>query len=80
MIIQAPEMYGNGKRRTTHRLFDHLINNCGFKNDADIAKKLKTTAPIISRTRVGYFKVGPTMILAVYDATDMSIEEIRGLL
>jgi hypothetical protein len=63
-----------------HKLFDHLLDNCGFKNDADIAAKLNATAPSISRIRHKGYKVGPTMILAIYDATDLSIEQIRELL
>jgi len=86
MIIQAPEMTQiklNRRNRvnfTPHKLFDYLIDHCGFKNDADIAHKLKTGAPVVSRMRQKVFKVGPTMILAVYDATDLSIEQIRELL
>jgi hypothetical protein len=86
MIIQAPEMTQTKPDRksranfTPHKLFDYLIDHCGFKNDADIAHKLKTGAPVVSRTRQKVFKVGPTMILAVYDATDLSIEQIRELL
>ena len=62
-----------------HKLFDYLIDHCGFKNDADIAARLNATAPAISRTRQKIFKVGPTMILAIYDETDLSIEQIREL-
>ena len=86
MIIQAPKMTQTKLDRksranfTPHKLFDYLIDHCGFKNDADIAYKLKTGAPVVSRMRQKVFKVGPTMILAVYDATDLSIEQIRELL
>jgi len=86
MIIQAPEMKQEKLDRKSrakfkpHRLFDYLIDNYGFKNDADIAHKLNTRAPVVSRMRHEIFKVGPTMILAVYDATDLTIEQIRELL
>jgi hypothetical protein len=86
MIVQAEEMQQPKSDRRSragfkpHKLFDHLIDSCGFKNDADIAVKLKATAPAVSRIRHKNFKVGPTMILAVYDATDLSIEQIRELL
>jgi hypothetical protein len=86
MIVQADEMKQEKFDRKSragfkpHKLFDYLIDNCGFKNDADIAARLKTSAPAVSRTRQKVFKVGPTMILAIYDATDLSIEQIRELL
>ena len=86
MIVQADEMKQEKFDRKAragfkpHKLFDYLIDNCGFKNDADIAERLKTSAPAVSRTRQKVFKVGPTMILAIYDVTDLSIEQIRELL
>ena len=86
MIVQAEEMTQIKLNRRSragfkpHKLFDYLIDHCGFKNDADIAHKLKTGAPVVSRMRQKVFKVGPTMILAIYDATDLSIEQIRELL
>ena len=85
MIVQAEEMKQEKFDRKAragfkpHKLFDYLIDHCGFKNDADIAARLKSTAPAISRTRQKVFKVGPTLILAVYDETDLSIEQIREL-
>jgi len=88
MIIQAPEMREVKKKtvqmdRCTyrpHKLFDFLILECGFETDFHIAKKLKTAPSSISRIRHGRFKVGPTMILAIYDETDLTIEDIRELL
>ncbi len=88
MIVQAPEMREVKKKtvqmdRCTyrpHKLFDFLILELGFETDLIIAKRLKTVPSSISRIRHGKFKVGPTMILAVYDETDLTIEEIRELL
>lgn len=77
MIRIAPEMKG---RKNPHKLFDHLILERGFKNDANIAEAINAPASSLSRIRSGEHKVGPTMILAIYDATDMTIEEIRDLL
>jgi len=88
MIVQAPEMKMLAKKpdqfnRCTyipHKLFDFLIMNCGFKTDSNLAEKLNTSPPCISRIRHGKYKIGPTMILAIYDATDLTIEDIRELL
>jgi DNA-binding transcriptional regulator YdaS (Cro superfamily) len=63
-----------------HKLFDYFIKTGTAKNDADIATILGVYPPYISRIRAGLFPLGPKVILRVYDATDMSIEEIRELL
>jgi len=81
-LQEMEELKLNRKKRAgykSHALFDYLIDHCGFKNDADIAVRLKATAPSVSRIRHQNFKVGPTMILATYDATGLSIEKIREL-
>lgn len=84
MIVQAPEMQDNitsrARSNKPHKLFDHLILERGFKNDAKIAEALETTPAYVSRMRSGDQKVGASAILAIYDATDMTIEEIRELL
>lgn len=61
-------------------LFDHLISQRGLKNDTAIARLLKTTPSYIGRLRNGHVPIGPKIILAVYDATGMSIEDIRSFL
>lgn len=84
MIVQAPEMQDNitsrARSNKPHKLFDHLILERGFKNDAKIAEALETTPAYVSRMRSGDQKVGASVVLAIYDATDMTIEEIRELL
>ena len=60
-----------------HPLLDHLRKIGLGDNDFAIAKKLNFTAPVISRIRSGKKNVTAKIILAIYDATDMSIEEIR---
>lgn len=85
MIVQAQEIKEQKFDRKNragfkpHKLFDYLIDDCGFKNDAGIANKLNVKPPVISSIRHKGHKVGPTMILSIYDATDLSIEQIREL-
>jgi plasmid maintenance system antidote protein VapI len=44
---------------------------------ASVHRKLKVTAPTVSRIRNGTARVTSDIILRFYDATGMSIEEIR---
>lgn len=61
-------------------LLDHLRKIGLGDNDFAIAKKLNVTPPVISRIRSGKKRVSARVILAVYDATDLSIEKIRELM
>ena len=62
-----------------HTLLDFLIAEYGYKNDKGIAYALNYSAAEISRLRSRKHKPSSNLILAIYDATRMSIEEIRGL-
>lgn len=85
MIVQAPEMREKQDKRRgrsgfrAHKLFDYLLERYDFKTDFALAEWMGIEPPAISRIRHGTHRVGPTMILAIYDATDMTIEQIRGL-
>ena len=84
MIVRAPEMQDDitsrARSNRPHKLFDHLLLERGFTSDAKIAEALETTPAYISRMRSGGQKVGASVILAIYDATDMTIEQIRELI
>jgi len=86
MIVQAPEMGEQNDRIVRslklkpHKLFDYLIETGTAKNDAEIAAIIGITAPYASRIRCGILPLGSKTILRIYDATDMTIEEIRELL
>jgi len=96
MIYQAPEMQaenpkpakkvkqsvGNFKFKIAqeHRLFDYLKSHLGLKSDAQLAERLDLFNSEMSKIRNGILTFSPRVILAVYDATDMTIEEIREML
>lgn len=80
MIIQSREMASRSRSNRPHKLFDHLLALPNFKTDAQIAEALHTTPAYVSRMRSGAQKVGASVILAVYDATDLTIEQIRELI
>jgi transcriptional regulator with XRE-family HTH domain len=63
-----------------HKLFDYLKDHLGLKSDAQLAERLNLFNSELSRIRNGILTFSPRVILAVYDATDMTIEEIRELL
>lgn len=62
-----------------HKLLDWMLAN-GFKNDGDIARCWNVNAPVISRIRNGKAEIRAKYILAVYDCTDLTIEQIREML
>jgi plasmid maintenance system antidote protein VapI len=63
-----------------HAVLDYLIDKGWAKNDQNIAKMLNTTPPVISRVRNDRRGITPNLILAIYDHTNLTIEEIRGLI
>jgi plasmid maintenance system antidote protein VapI len=65
---------------TPHALLDYLIKKGWAKDDQTLAKLLNTTPPVISRVRNDTRGVTPNLILAIYDHTNLTIEEIRGLI
>lgn len=63
-----------------HVLLDYLIAKKWAENDKDIAKLLNTTPPVISRVRNGTRGVTARLVLSIYDKTELTIEQIRGLI
>jgi plasmid maintenance system antidote protein VapI len=61
-------------------VLDYLIEKGWAKDDQAIAKLLNTTPPVISRVRNNKRGITPNLILAIYDHTNLTIDEIRGLI
>ena len=61
-------------------VLDYLIEKGWAKDDQAIAKLLNTTPPVISRVRNNRRGVTPNLILAIYDNTNLTIDEIRDLI
>ncbi len=56
-----------------------LIKIYVLKNDADLGKKMKVAAPVISKIRHGKLGIGPVFILGVHETFGMSVADIRRL-
>jgi plasmid maintenance system antidote protein VapI len=68
------------RENTPHALLDYLIKEGWAKDDQTLAKLLNTTPPVISRVRHDTRGVTPNLILAIYDHTNLTVEEIRNLI
>jgi len=62
------------------RLFKFLKKEYSLKNSAELAKFLGVSPAALSKIRHGVKPYTAEFILAVYDATELSIEEIRRLI
>lgn len=69
----------SAEAHNTNRLLDHLISHFQLKNDAALARAIDVSAPVISKLRHGTLKLGATAILAIHEAFDMPIREIKAL-
>ena len=65
---------------TETKLFTHLKKKFELRNSAELAKFLGVSPAGLSKIRHGVKPYTAEFILAVYDATGMSIEEIRRLI
>jgi len=79
MSILKPSPCGRPKLNQ-HPLLDYLLTKGWAKNDRGIAKLLGLSPATISKVRSELRGVNGDFILAVHDATGMSIKEIRRLL
>lgn len=61
-------------------LLDAIRDEFNLPSDAYVAKFLGVSSPTLSKLRHGINPVTAEFILAVYDATDWSIEKIRSLI
>lgn len=61
-------------------LIDTLMRHYRLRTDTDVAKFLGTSITTISMIRSGARRPSAEFVLAVYDQTDWSIEQIRQLL
>jgi transcriptional regulator with XRE-family HTH domain len=62
------------------KLFTYLKKKHDLKNSAELAKFLGVSPALLSKIRHGAKAYSGDFILAVYDATGMTIEEIRKLI
>ena len=61
-------------------IFDIIKDEFNIKNDRELSEFLEITPSVLSRLRHGKMTFTPTYLLAVHDATDWSLDKIRGYL
>lgn len=84
MIIRAAEMTEPLRKRgrsasKDHVLFDYLIKTYNLKNNAGLAEAIGFLEPTVSRMRNKILPVSAATILAIHDATGMTIAKIKEL-
>jgi transcriptional regulator with XRE-family HTH domain len=70
----------NSEHKAIEHLLDDIKKQAGLRDDAALAKYLNVGHPNITRLRHGRHLMGPEMILAIHDATNMPIREIKSRL
>lgn len=61
-------------------IFDIIKDEFKLRNDRELSEFLEITPSVLSRLRHGKMTFTPTYLLAVHDATDWSLNKIRGYL
>jgi hypothetical protein len=61
-------------------IFDIIRDEFKLRNDRELSEFLEITPSVLSRLRHGKMTFTPTYLLAVHDATDWSLNKIRGYL
>lgn len=65
---------------TPDGFLDHLLQRLGLKNDAALARLLAVTPAIVSRIRNRKLPVSCNMLLAIHEATNIAIRELRRMM
>lgn len=65
---------------TPDGFLDRLLSRLGLKNDAALARMLAVTPAIVSRIRNRKLPVSSSMLLAIHEATNIAIRELRGMM
>ncbi len=59
---------------------DEIRKILQVKNDAALGRVLDVPPPVISKIRHGRLEIGPTLLVRIHEATELSIHEIRRLM
>ena len=63
-----------------NRLLDALILKLALKNDAALARALDIAPPLLSKIRHRRLPVGASLLIRMYEASDLSIKELRAIM
>lgn len=64
----------------SNALLDKVLKLAGLKNDAALSRALEVAPPVISKIRHGHLPVGASFAIRLYELTNISIAEIKGIL
>ncbi len=67
-------------QRHPHALLDTLMLIYGIQTDNSLADKLAISTGSVSRIRKGTQNISASLILAIYERSGMSIDNIKGFL
>ena len=62
------------------RLLDALISLLKLKNDAALSRTLKIAPPVLSKIRHRRLPVGASMLIRMYEVSNLPIGELRALM
>ncbi|AIY40133.1 hypothetical protein LT85_0975 [Collimonas arenae] len=63
-----------------NHLLDALIEKLKLKNDAALSRALEVAPPVISKIRHHRLPVGASLLIRMYEVTDLTISELRELM
>lgn len=63
-----------------NNLLDTLIERLHLKNDAALSRALEVAPPVISKIRHRRLPVGASLLIRMYEISDMNIKELRELM
>jgi hypothetical protein len=61
------------------RLLDTLIDKLGLKNDAALSRALDVAPPVISKIRHRKIRIGASILIAMHEASELSIRQLKAL-
>lgn len=61
-------------------LLDSLITILDLKNDAALSRALDIAPPVISKIRHRRLAVGPSILIQMHEASDLTIRELRAMM
>lgn len=62
------------------RLLDTISGMLNLRHDADLARALEIESQVISKIRHRRLPVGASLLIRMYEVTDLSIAELRALM
>ena len=88
--LETPETPGNvpspvepipaGRSYDPNNLLDKVAENLNVADDAELARALELSRPLIGRIRLGKLRVGGTILLRMQELSGIPIQKLRSIL